>query len=451
MAKTKIPKRVKRNSKNENVTQPNWREKDPKNKNYVGGKPVNYLEIDKKLDNLEGGSIVGGQVVDTDLILNKEDGSSITLSNIVNSVATGVMINNGVDLELTKEDGSKVTIANVNPPLTITGEFLGSSSTFAGLPTPSNSSSGDFAILIEKDGSNERGVYLYDGSNFQFITFLDEKFTLPISSKGDLLTHDGTEIKALTLGTNGQILKVDSTQANGLKWVDDDKLLKADFEKYYKFQNWKNMISGGGVITWENDNLSTSRRFIVIPTSGRNAYININLNNLVVPDWNVAYIDLTDAQLSQSNLSLSENDFTVESYQQYTEATTQNRFVLGYKNADNGKFIFSNGQTVDSMNYYETPWIDATYENGWITHSTTYSHARYKRIGNVVHIDGLVKDGTNNNAIFRLPVGFRPSKRLIKTSMHNNGSFRLDVLTDGRVLPIAGGTTWVSINLSFAV
>lgn len=450
MAKTKIPKGVKRALKNENSNQPNWREKDPKSKNYVGGKPVNYLEIDEKFDNLEGGSIVGGQVVGNDLVLNKDDGSIITLTNVVNSVSSGVMVNGGVDLELTKEDGSKVTIANVNPPLTITGEFLGSSATFAGLPTPSNASNGDFAILTLKDGSNERGIYLYDGSNFQFVTFLDEKFTLPIANKGELLTHDGTSEQALLVGTDGQILTADSNEPNGLKWVDDDKLLKSDFEKYHKMQNWKNTISGGGVITWENNQLSTSGRLILIPTNNANSYININLSGLSVTNWQVAYIDLTDTQLQQTT-TLTEADFTVETFTNYTPSTNQNRFILGYANGDNGRFIFSNGQTVDTMNYYETPWVDATYENGWETHSTSYSHARYKRIGNVVHIDGLVKNGTINQAIFRLPAGFRPSKRIIKNSMHDNGAFRLDILTDGQVLPIAGGTVWVSINLSFVV
>ncbi|MDG0817023.1 tail fiber domain-containing protein [Bdellovibrio svalbardensis] len=41
----------------------------------------------------------------------------------------------------------------------------------------------------------------------------------PISTKGALITNDGTNDVSLTVGTNGQVLSADSAQSGGLKWV----------------------------------------------------------------------------------------------------------------------------------------------------------------------------------------------------------------------------------------
>jgi len=42
----------------------------------------------------------------------------------------------------------------------------------------------------------------------------------PLSTKGDIYTYD-TDDQRLAVGTNGQLLSADSTQATGLKWVDE--------------------------------------------------------------------------------------------------------------------------------------------------------------------------------------------------------------------------------------
>ncbi|WP_413613484.1 tail fiber domain-containing protein [Bdellovibrio sp. HCB-110] len=41
----------------------------------------------------------------------------------------------------------------------------------------------------------------------------------PISAKGALISNDGTNDVSLTVGTNGQVLSADSTQASGLRWI----------------------------------------------------------------------------------------------------------------------------------------------------------------------------------------------------------------------------------------
>lgn len=40
-----------------------------------------------------------------------------------------------------------------------------------------------------------------------------------LTTKGDLLVHDGTALARLPVGTNGQVLTADSTQPDGVKWA----------------------------------------------------------------------------------------------------------------------------------------------------------------------------------------------------------------------------------------
>ena len=42
---------------------------------------------------------------------------------------------------------------------------------------------------------------------------------LPLTTKGDLLVHDGTADVRLPVGANNQVLTADSTQSAGLKWA----------------------------------------------------------------------------------------------------------------------------------------------------------------------------------------------------------------------------------------
>jgi hypothetical protein len=59
----------------------------------------------------------------------------------------------------------------------------------------------------------------------------------------------------------------------------------------------------------------------------------------------------------------------------------------------------------------DTGWINATLTGGWSNYGSPYSGAQYRRIGNVVYLRGLVKDGAfgASNPIFTLPAGFRPA------------------------------------------
>lgn len=57
------------------------------------------------------------------------------------------------------------------------------------------------------------GIYTYINS-----TLLNGALNKFIN-KGDILVHDGTNLQALAVGTNTQVLTADSTQATGVKWA----------------------------------------------------------------------------------------------------------------------------------------------------------------------------------------------------------------------------------------
>jgi hypothetical protein len=61
-----------------------------------------------------------------------------------------------------------------------------------------------------------------------FIPTGDQKLTISakdkLTSKGDLLTHDASDDKTLVVGTDGQVLVVDSAASNGIKWADQTDL-----------------------------------------------------------------------------------------------------------------------------------------------------------------------------------------------------------------------------------
>lgn len=63
-----------------------------------------------------------------------------------------------------------------------------------------------------------QGGYLYFISASNAVFFADAGFTSPLTTKGDLFTWD-TGNARLAVGTNGQVLTADSTEATGLKWA----------------------------------------------------------------------------------------------------------------------------------------------------------------------------------------------------------------------------------------
>merc|ERR1719242_2315207 len=72
--------------------------------------------------------------------------------------------------------------------------------------------------------------------------------------------------------------------------------------------------------------------------------------------------------------------------------------------------------------------------NQWRRYDETWSRAKAVKIGRVVYLNGLVKDGTKGH-IATLPKGWRPNKQKMfaQCSNQNGSTTRVDVLADGRI------------------
>lgn len=102
-------------------------------------------------------------------------------------------------------------------------------------------------------------------------------------------------------------------------------------------------------------------------------------------------------------------------------------------------------------------WANLTLQNSWVNYGGGWALAGYSKRDDRVSLRGLVSSGTNNVAMFTLPVGFRPVSYELFGSIASNGAVqhgRIDVFPDGTVL-ISTETpynAWVSLSgISFSI
>jgi hypothetical protein len=98
-------------------------------------------------------------------------------------------------------------------------------------------------------------------------------------------------------------------------------------------------------------------------------------------------------------------------------------------------------------------FIAPTLLNSWVAYDAG-AHGLpgyYKDPFGRVHLRGMVKNGTIGQAIFNLPVGFRPSGHLPFAAVSNEAFSRVDARFNGDVICFVGNNAWVSLNgISFA-
>lgn len=121
----------------------------------------------------------------------------------------------------------------------------------------------------------------------------------------------------------------------------------------------------------------------------------------------------------------------------------------------NGSLHVSNMPTLKGEEWREVggtgnPAFLGTWVNYGAGHETA---AFYKDPLGRVHLKGLIKFGTISTTAFTLPEGYRPFSTLIFACISHDGvnyqHGRLDVSAAGLIVPIAGGTEFFSINVSF--
>ena len=94
-------------------------------------------------------------------------------------------------------------------------------------------------------------------------------------------------------------------------------------------------------------------------------------------------------------------------------------------------------------------WINAPLTQGWVNYGSSYNAAGYYRDRQgVTHLRGLVRSGAvgGNATIFVLPGGFRPPARELRCVQSTDQVGRVDITTDGRVIPYGVRNGWVSLD-----
>lgn len=98
-------------------------------------------------------------------------------------------------------------------------------------------------------------------------------------------------------------------------------------------------------------------------------------------------------------------------------------------------------------------WIVPDLLNGWIQYdsgTSGYQQARFfKGDNNIVHMEGLIKNGTSNDgtSIFVLPAGYRPARTLIFPVSTSSGYGRIDIYLEGNVRTNGDyGDSFISIS-----
>jgi hypothetical protein len=105
----------------------------------------------------------------------------------------------------------------------------------------------------------------------------------------------------------------------------------------------------------------------------------------------------------------------------------------------------------------DTGWINVTLVNSWVVYDNTYGPNGYsglavapllRKVAGIVYLRGLIKSGTLGVSVMTLPAGYRPSMKLLFTTMGDNNVLnRYDVQSDGNVINAAGASnTWSSLN-----
>lgn len=228
--------------------------------NLLPATPAGYVNNGGDLNNNSGQiTIYQGNIADLPSVDPDEGNIFISIDNgTIYGVIGGVWIELSPELtgDVTKPYGSNVTtLATVTTPGTVGSDVLIPSITYdekgriisvTQYPLPPSSAAGDeYTVQFNiAGGLAGDSLFTYDPdtnlltvTNIHVtgeITFDDPVPTFdnlsPLTTKGDVLTHDGTNNVRVGVGTDGQALVADSAEVNGVKWGDVGSVTSVDVD-----------------------------------------------------------------------------------------------------------------------------------------------------------------------------------------------------------------------------
>lgn len=109
-------------------------------------------------------------------------------------------------------------------------------------------------------------------------------------------------------------------------------------------------------------------------------------------------------------------------------------------------------ERVGGQSLIDSGWISPTLQNSWVDYGSPYTSGQYRKIGKIVYLKGLLKNGTvgsddNTNVIFQLPSNYRPQADML-ISLASNGAFGNIKITasDGKIHAQVGSNTSFSLD-----
>ena len=150
--------------------------------------------------------------------VNSATSHGLSASNLTNCVVNGNTFTNGGGFGINLSDApTGNTIAFNDLRGNVSGTITGAGTTdnvFFNVNT-----SGALTIGSRSDPAGPgAGDIWRNADDLKFRDSLRTHFLTPLTTKGDLIVHNGTNEIRLPVGTNGFQLTADSTQASGLKW-----------------------------------------------------------------------------------------------------------------------------------------------------------------------------------------------------------------------------------------
>lgn len=158
-----------------------------------------------------------------------------------------------------------------------------------------------------------------------------------------------------------------------------------------------------------------------------------------------------DIRLSVSDYFNSDNSYTVQlpSGVVIFDIKADGKGFAFFKTSDKDGVDFGDCRLwIDGASYNDTGWIEMELTTPWVV--VTNSVPKYRKIGNVVYIDGIVKSPQEINfeqvsLITNLPEGFRPSNRIYLLAPCSGKRFvRYIIWPSGDIT-----LEWVSDNTKF--
>jgi len=100
---------------------------------------------------------------------------------------------------------------------------------------------------------------------------------------------------------------------------------------------------------------------------------------------------------------------------------------------------------------------EPSFQNSWVNVGSPFESARFRyiEISSVIELQGVIRNGTSGNICFTLPLGYRPTKRIILPAIDSSSTFttniyRLDIFPTGDIL-VYGGTSYKSLYVKFPI